>query len=129
MALPDSTGHLPPEAAVRDALRRWEFEFRCDALTALAGWDAAGVAPARWSEGAPELFFALAAVQRPSWGHWNGLLTALRKARNLLLNTPGPDRDALLVRGAELGRILDRQDAHLPPGLGGFCLSARPGLP
>src|ERR1051325_3769856 len=79
----------PSEAWVRQVLARLETDFREFALHTLAEWDNLGVV-------APEMFGALAALQRPAWGHWNGLLTALRDARKTLLRTGSPaERDKI----------------------------------
>src|SRR5205085_807835 len=69
---------LPPEPLVRRALRRLEADFRELALLALADWH-------RLELVADELFRSIVQLQRPSWGHWNGLLTALREARKTTL--------------------------------------------
>jgi hypothetical protein len=70
--------HLPLEPFVRQALRLLEADFRERALLALADWDSTGLV-------ALELFREAAALPRPSWGRWNGLLRALREARKSVL--------------------------------------------
>src|SRR4051812_12489178 len=71
---------LSPEKLLRQALRQLEADLRELALLALADWDRLGIV-------APELFRPVAQLQRPSWGHWNGLLSALREVRKNILRT------------------------------------------
>ena len=72
---PDAGEH---ELAVLRGLALLEHEHRVLALSALAAWQEIGIA-------SPELFPALAALQRPSWGTLNGLVLALRKAHRGVL--------------------------------------------
>ena len=51
-----------------------EAELRDLALLALADWEKSGIVE-------PDLFPAIAALQRPSWGTWNFVLQSLRTAR------------------------------------------------
>ncbi len=97
-----------PERSVRAALARLEDDLRELALLALADWEKCGVV-------APELFRSIAALQRPSWGHWNGLLIALREARRKALrDAPPPDRER--VRGAgTLAAVLQLLDREAGP--------------
>ena len=83
-----------PEAFVREALGVLESEHRRIALLALADW-------AQLDRSAPPLFAAIATLQRPSWGSWNGLLLGLREAR----------RDALRDASAEERKHIDQ--AHV----------------
>lgn len=78
-----------PEQFVRAELARLEVEFRRLALWALADWEKAGLR-------SPHIFSAIASLQRPSWGHWNGLLDALRKARREILRGGHTDQRAQL---------------------------------
>jgi hypothetical protein len=71
---------LAPEPFVRAALGALEAGFREFALLALDDW-------ARLDIVSAELFAAVASLQRPSWGMWNGLLSALRNARKATLRT------------------------------------------
>jgi WD40 repeat protein/serine/threonine protein kinase len=81
---------LPPDEYVRQALAILEADLRELALLALANWAELDLA-------APELFRAIAALQRPAWGTWNGLFTSLRDARKTVLRTgPPPVRDRVL---------------------------------
>src|SRR5882762_8773778 len=75
-SVPSSTA----ESSVREALRRLEGALREAALLALADWQRTGVV-------APALFRELAALPRPSFGRWNGLLAALRESRKIVLRT------------------------------------------
>src|SRR5437899_1567297 len=77
------------EAFVRPALGRLEADFRELALRTLGAWEQLGMV-------SPELFQAAASLQRPSWGSWNGLITALRNARKTVLRSgSAPDREKL----------------------------------
>ncbi|MBL8818321.1 MAG: protein kinase [Planctomyces sp.] len=67
------------EEYVREVLRRREFEFRWIAISALAGMKSLGISATVWIPKIPQLFSAIASLQRPSWGHWNGLLSGLRR--------------------------------------------------
>jgi WD40 repeat protein/serine/threonine protein kinase len=99
-----------PAAFVRSALAKLEADLRELALLALADWDATGLI-------VPDLFRAVAALQRPSWGHWNGLLAALRSARKAVFRGGSvADRDR--ARGAAvLAAALDRFDREAPADL------------
>lgn len=78
-----------PETFVRRALTLLEADFREVSLLALADW-------ARLRLPSPSLFVAIAGLQRPSWGHWNGLISALRAARkNVLRNGSAAERRKL----------------------------------
>ena len=101
---------LDPEAFVRRALAALECEFREFALVALAAWQQANIP-------APELFRSVAALQRPSWGSWNGLLLDLGRARRQALRTADADRRARLVAGADLSRVLEVYDGPVPEAL------------
>jgi WD40 repeat protein/serine/threonine protein kinase len=91
---------LAPDAYVRQALALLEADLRELALLALASWAELGVA-------APELYRAVAALQRPAWGTWNGLLGALRDARRVVLRTaPPPVRDRVL-QATTLAAVLE----------------------
>src|SRR5437867_1440734 len=57
---------------VRETLAILEAEFRELILLALSDWQSLGIV-------SPNLFSALAMLQRPSWGTWNGILQALQK--------------------------------------------------
>ena len=59
------------ESFVRDSLRQLEAALREAALLALVSWQRTEIV-------APALFRELAALHRPSFGRWNGLLAALR---------------------------------------------------
>ncbi len=71
----------PPRAFVENALRVLEFRARELALVALADWQRAGVPMEAWAGVVPELLPAIGRLQRPSWGHWSGLLRQLESAR------------------------------------------------
>src|SRR5439155_3306601 len=61
---------------------------------------------------ARELFPAVAALQRPSWGHWNGLITALRSVRRRFLSGgTAAERDAVRA-AANLNQVLDTFEAE-----------------
>jgi serine/threonine protein kinase len=85
---------LSSEKFVRRALQMFEADFRMTALLALADWDKLDIV-------SPELFQAVASLQRPSWGMWNGLITGLKKAKNSVLRTAS-DKVREQVESAEL---------------------------
>jgi hypothetical protein len=68
------------EPFVRRSLAYLESDFRAAALVALSDWERTEIVSG-------ELFRAVAGLQRPSWGTWNGLLAALRSARREALRT------------------------------------------
>src|SRR5262249_55045276 len=113
---PLSSEVLDPERYVRWALTLQEAEFREMALLALADWERTEVAM-------PELFRAVAALQRPSWGHWNGLLTALREARKSVLRTGTAEQRDKVKQAATLEAALDFLDRDAGPPL---TLALRP---
>jgi WD40 repeat protein/serine/threonine protein kinase/tetratricopeptide (TPR) repeat protein len=90
---------------VRQALRSLEADLRQVALLTLGDWAALGIA-------VPALFRALANLQRPSWGHWNGLLTALREARKATLGEGTPEQREAVRQAAVLNQVLDGLDAE-----------------
>src|SRR5687768_11037192 len=92
-----------PDIQVHQQLRLLEAELREAALLALADWERPGIL-------APALFQAVASLQRPSWGHWNGLLCALREARNLFLRTGTLEQREQLRQAPVLNPILDAFD-------------------
>ena len=98
----------PPERFVRLALARLEADFRRLALLALAAWETTGVA-------APDLFPAVANLQRPSWGTWNGLLHALRTARRRVLRAGDADDRRALESSDALTALLLRLDERIGP--------------
>ena len=85
-----------PEAFVREALAGLEAAHRRIALLALADW-------ARLERAAPPLFGAIATLQRPSWGSWNGLILGLREARRDILRDASTE-ERKHVDGAHLLR-------------------------
>ena len=98
------------ESLVRRGLALLEANLRERALLGLADWECLGLA-------SPELFAAIAALQRPSWGSWNGLLAALRAARRAVLRAGGAgDRDKM-AQAADLQRILDGLEEEVAPGV------------
>ena len=104
-----------PEDFVRRALALLESDFRELALSALSSWEQTGLV-------SKELFGAVAALQRPSWGTWNGLLASLRNARKAALRTAsGGERDRVSA-AAELNGVLsaleESADAMGLPDLG-----------
>lgn len=94
------------EEFVRRALQLLESDFRALALTALADWERLGAVDS-------ELFLAVAALTRPSWGSWNGLLTALRETRKSLLRSADAETRAEIERAEILRSVLDLLDERL----------------
>lgn len=97
---------LESDLFVRQALQTLEADFRELALSALADWQRNQLA-------ADELFPAIAALQRPSWGSWNGLLAALREARKSILRAGEPTDRTKLERATVLSGVLELLDAKL----------------
>ena len=101
---------VEPELFVRRALALLESDFREAALVALADWERLGLV-------SPELFDAIASLQRPSWGTWNGLLAALKNARRAILRTRGPEEREKVERAAVLNQLLALLNERLTPDL------------
>ena len=98
--------NLAPEEFVRRSLQRLEAEFRTVALLALTDW-------VRLKIVSPELFSAVAALQRPSWGMWNGLLRSLEKARNQSLRNAGDEERERIESATLLSSILTQLDLRV----------------
>jgi WD40 repeat protein/serine/threonine protein kinase len=92
---------------VRGALAQLEFDFRAMALTALSEWERLDIV-------APALFHAVASLQRPSWGHWNGVIDACRDARRAVQRTGDAAARERLQAADALNRLLDLWDAPIP---------------
>jgi serine/threonine protein kinase len=101
---------LAAESFVRESLRRFEHDFRELALLALADWERLGIVT-------PELFRSLASLQRPSWGHWNGLLGALREARKRVLHSGTAEQREQVRAATIVNAVLDRLDGEPPAEL------------
>ncbi|TWT48985.1 protein kinase domain-containing protein [Botrimarina hoheduenensis] len=95
-----------PEQFVRAALSVLEFDFRLLALGALQEWDAAGVVSS-------DLFGPVSALQKPSWGSWNWVLSTIQKSRRVVLREGSPDVRARLSRVSRLSRVIECLDAQL----------------
>ena len=98
------------ERFVPRALALLEADFRELALAALSDWERLGIV-------SPDLFLAIAGLQRPSWGSWNGLLGALRNARKSVVRSGAPPAREAVEKAATLGRVLALLDEGLDPGL------------
>ena len=98
---------LDAEPLVRRGLALLEAELRETALLALADLDAHGVS-------SPELFHAVAGLQRPTWGSWNGLVAALRNARKSVLRSGTPADRGLDLGAVVLARLVAAMDEGLP---------------
>ncbi len=99
-----------PEAFVRHGLARLEADFREMALLALADWERLEIV-------APALFPAVTGLQRPSWGSWNGLLAALKKARRAVLREGSAAQRGAVEGASTLGAILARLEEKPDPEL------------
>lgn len=97
---------LESDLFVRQALQALEADFRQLALSALADWQ-------RHDLSADELFPAVAALQRPSWGSWNGLIAGLREARKNILRAGDQADRAKLERAMVLSGVLELFDGKL----------------
>jgi WD40 repeat protein/serine/threonine protein kinase len=69
-----------PRLCVSQYLALLEADLRATALVALSSWQQAHIPRDRWRSAAPNLLQAVAALQRPAFGHWNQTLYALRDA-------------------------------------------------
>jgi WD40 repeat protein/serine/threonine protein kinase len=94
---------LEPEKFVRQSLQVLENDFRELALLAIADW-------ARLEIVSHDLFQSIATLQRPSWGHWNGILTALRKARNSVLRSASNEVRQKVEQATFVRSLLDALD-------------------
>lgn len=101
---------LQPEPFVRQALRCLEGHFRASVLLALAAWERLDIA-------APELYHEVVGLARPSWGRWNGLLTALRDARKAVLRDGEPAVRERVKEARLFHAVLDSFDAEPGPDL------------
>src|SRR5262245_29824637 len=108
--MPFPEDDLPPESYVRQSLLFSESLLRELALVALADWDSLRIV-------APELFQATASLQRPSFGHWNGLLSALRAARRSFLRGADAAGRETFHKAVRLQRLLDLPDEKCPGDL------------
>ncbi len=105
-----ATMELAPEPFVRRALALLEADFRETVLALLAAWERTGIVSA-------ELFLPLGGLQRPSWGHWNGVLQALRKAQRAVLRGGSVDDRARLDRESEIVEVTEWLDRPANPEL------------
>lgn len=78
--LNNPTQYLSSETFARHALGLLEADLRQFALRCLQGWLAMEIV-------SPKLFPLIVGLQRPTWGYWNGLINALYKARQTVLQT------------------------------------------
>lgn len=99
-----------PERFVRRGLQSLEAAFRELSVLALADWERTGVV-------AVEVFESLAALQRPSWGTWNGWLEAARRARASVLRQCSADQRERIEQATVLRRILELLDQRCEPKL------------
>ena len=97
---------LATDTFVRRGLAALEAELHELSLLALAAWDATGVV-------SPGLFSAVAALQRPSWGNWNGVLLALRAARREVLQKAPPEARSRVEASVALAAILNLYERRL----------------
>ena len=103
--------HADSESFVRQSLALLEADFRKTALLALSDWSQLELVSA-------EMFQAVASLQRPSWGTWNGLLSALKNVRKNQLRNAGDEERQLIDRAELLQAILQKLEARVNEGLG-----------
>jgi len=94
------------EPFVNRALSALESDLRLLALLSLSDWSQAEVV-------APELFESIGGLQRPSWGSWNGLLHAIKKARRNALRAGDPEIHKRINGTATLARIFEFLDSRV----------------
>jgi len=109
-ALLDADADLGAETYVRRALAALEGESRRIALIALGEWAALDVV-------APELFNAVAGLQRPAWGTWNGLLAALQLARKNCLQSRDAAALTNIERSEGLSVVFEVLNQNVPPDI------------
>jgi WD40 repeat protein/serine/threonine protein kinase len=106
------------EAFVRRALAYLESDFRAMALVALSDWERTRIVSS-------DLFQALAGLQRPSWGIWNGLLAGLRNARRTALRAGSAAERQKVEQAAIVVDVLqlldERLDAAVADSLKPLC--------
>jgi len=105
------------ESFVRAALRLLESNCRERALLALADWELITIPAAEWGRASRHLFTAIAELQRPSWGKWNGLLVALAKARINLLTDGIVEVRRCLEGMLQLTKAINTLDQPVDPAI------------
>jgi hypothetical protein len=95
------------EKFVRRALSNLEMEFRQFSLLCLAEWENLGIV-------SDDLFQSIAGIQRPAWGHWNGLITAIKSIRQKLLRTGTKDVADKIREASLLGELFEFWDTPWP---------------
>ena len=83
-----------PERLIRRFLAVLEADLRETALLGLSAWDQAGLPKELWRPAWPTLLKAIAGLQKPAFGHWNGLLYSLRDALRLAQPALGSPSDS-----------------------------------
>jgi serine/threonine protein kinase/WD40 repeat protein len=87
--------NISHEFFVRKALESLEMEFRKICLTLLSEITANNIS-------LKPLYEVIAALQRPSWGCWNGFLLGLLKERRVILNSGSQQQRETISRAGEL---------------------------
>jgi serine/threonine protein kinase/WD40 repeat protein len=108
--------NLPPKAFVENALRILEFRVRELALIGLDDWKHAEIPQLIWSKSDPELFNAIGRLQRPSWGHWSGLLRQLESALKKVAKDQDPVIVAKLKEATHLRSIQEWMESRVEAG-------------
>jgi hypothetical protein len=101
---------LSPEIFVHRGLSMLEADFRETALLSLVDWVQLEIPSTL-------LFSSLVGLQRPSWGHWNGLILGLRAARKELLQGGGPEVREKVERATVLNKVLTLFEQKAGPTL------------
>lgn len=99
-----------PETFVRWGLSLLESDFREVSLLALADW-------ARLEIASPDLFSSIMELQRPSWGHWNGLISGLSVVRRAILRSGGIEERKKVERATILNQVLALFEQKAEPAL------------
>jgi hypothetical protein len=107
----------PPRVFVENALRVLEYRVRELALVSLADWLKAGVPRDVWIGHVPELFLAIGRLQRPSWGHWGGILRQLDAARRKVEKSEEPEGPPGLGDAVYLNSVLAWVGARIDPSV------------
>ena len=108
--------NLPPKAFVENVLRVLEFRVRELALISLDDWNRVEVPHSIWSKKFPELFHSIGRLQRPSWGHWSGLIRQLESAPKKVIKDLDPATVARLQEAVHLRSIQEWMESRVEAG-------------
>jgi serine/threonine protein kinase/WD40 repeat protein len=108
---------VPPRTFVSNSLRVLEYRLRELALIALADWQRAEIPAGIWLEHIPDMIPAVGKLQRPSWGHWSGLLRQLEVSRKRIEKRADPAVVAKLAEATYYKNVLEWLATRTPAPL------------